>query len=458
MQQLLSLRLPLLLPLLPALLLQGARAAPPSPAFSWDRVATFQHLAFVNATLATEFAGWGDRLPWLAKFPVVFIEHAHGQPYCYAPPGGVPGKTYGPDAYDPSTLSPPGAFFEEHSRAAAAQIKALNPSAVVIYYQQASAAIPFYRAAAGFTAHPEWRASCAGSAQPLRGGVIGVGAEGPAAGAEAAPPPPPPRPLGDVIPNIAGYLVNHTAPGVQAWFVESSLNATRGSQLDGTFFDTGGCFGLPEQEAATVAMVRALQAADTSLIAGLHSGSESGYTDIGLLYTYTLAKPAKVKAAAPGIPGKDTSGRAAFDWMQTNTKAGVLSMCHMGDVAFSASVNYSLAVFLAGATPLTYFGFSSDTKGTNDAPWVACSAGGSDAWPVFPTWCSGMGYTREYDLALGAPDGPAVPSRGKKTVDEVTRTFGGKAVTVVVDLQGDTCLISWADGSTTECGGGKAAD
>ena len=75
----------LLLLLLPALLLQGAHATRPSPAFSWDRVATFQHLAFVNATLATEFAGWGNRLPWLAKFPIVFIEHAHGQPYCYTP-------------------------------------------------------------------------------------------------------------------------------------------------------------------------------------------------------------------------------------------------------------------------------------------------------------------------------------------------------------------------------------
>jgi len=444
------------LPSLLALLLAAAAlpravlSAPPSPAFSWDRVATFQHLAFVNATLATEFAGWGNRLPWLARFPIVFIEHAHGQPYCYlTPPGGGPGATYGPDAYDPAALSPPGAYFEEHSRAVAAQIKALNSDAVVIYYQQASAAIPFYRAAAGFTAHPEWRASCPGSALPLRGGVLGVGGEDRGAGAPAA------HSLGDVIPNIAGYLVNHTASGVQSWFVESSLNATRGSLLDGTFFDTGGCFVLPEQEAATVAMVRALQAAGPDLIAGLHSGSESGYTDIALLYSYTLAKPAKVKPAPAGvrIPGKDTSGRAAFDWMQKNTAAGVLSICHMGDVAQSAAVNYSLAVFLAGASPLTYFGFSSDTKGTGDAPWVACSAGGSDDWPVFPTWCSGMGWTREYDLALGAPDGPAQKSKGKKTVDEVTRTFGNKAVTVVVDLQGDSCLISWADGSTTECGG-----
>jgi hypothetical protein len=218
-----------------------AAAARPSPAVSWDRVATFQHLAFVNATLATEFAACGQRLAWLAKFPIVFLEHAHGQPYCYAPPSG-PGSTYGPDAYDPSTLSPPGAFFEEHSRAVAAQIKAVNSDAVVIYYQQASAAIPFYRAAEGFTAHPEWRASCPGPL-PLRG-LAGVGADGVFSGGGGGGGG---GGLGDVIPNIAGYLVNHTASGVREWYVSASLNATRGSQLDGTFFDTGGCFSVKEQ-------------------------------------------------------------------------------------------------------------------------------------------------------------------------------------------------------------------
>ena len=56
----------------------------------------------------------------------------------------------------------------------AAQIKALNPAALVLYYQQASAAIPFYRAATGFTSNPEWRASCPGSALPLRGARASV--------------------------------------------------------------------------------------------------------------------------------------------------------------------------------------------------------------------------------------------------------------------------------------------
>lgn len=157
-------------------------------------------------------------------------------------------------------------------------------------------------------------------------------------------------------------------------------------------------------------MVQALQAADTDLIAGLHSGSDSGYTGIDLLYSYTLAKPAKVKQVA--IPGKDTSGRAAFDWMQTNTNAGVISICHMGDVAYSANVNYSLAVFLAGATPLTYFGAS---------PAFACalsctsaSAAPADfSAPAPPLSQASPPTPRAQMTRPGSPAPRAAPTRGR---------------------------------------------
>lgn len=198
-------------------------------------------------------------------------------------------------------------------------------------------------------------------------------------------------------------------------------------------------------------MVQAVQAADPSRIAGFHAGTDSGITGIALQYDYTLAVPAKKKTQ--GGPGKDTSGRAAFDWMTANTKQGVISVCHIGDIAGSANLNYSMAVFLSAASELTWFAFSSAEKAADDPAWEACSAGAGSTWPSFPTWCSGMGYTPEYDQPLGAPDGPAVKTQGKKTVDEVTRSFGGGKVKVVVDLQGDTCEISWSDGSFTTCGG-----
>ena len=56
-----------------ALVAGSSAAAVP---FSWDTVPVFQHLSFPNATGAVAFPP--ARLAWLAKFPLIVIEHAQG--------------------------------------------------------------------------------------------------------------------------------------------------------------------------------------------------------------------------------------------------------------------------------------------------------------------------------------------------------------------------------------------
>lgn len=407
-------------PLLVALSLtfQLARAWPSPPAFSWATVPLYQHLASVNASRAAPFPP--ARLAWLAAtFPLVVLEHAHGMgAWAYEPPAGA-GSVWGP-----APFTPPGGFIEDAFVYTAAALKQRNASLTVLYYQQVTGALPFYRASQPLNGHANWAldANC----QPT------------AAGAAAA------APVGDILPNYATFAYDHTASGVTDNFVANFLNMTGpDSPLDGVFLDTASCYSAGTQAAASIATVAAMQAAVPNKIVGFHTSSSlSGSNGFSAAMDYTFAVPGGKK----GAPGKDTGGKAAVAWLDANYAARVISLAHIGDVAGGADQVYSLAVFLAGANNMSYFAFSSAEK---TAPaWQQCWDGGSPTYPVFPTWCSGQGYSADFSRPLGAPTGPAMPTGNGK--DEVTRNFAS-GTHVTVELSGAACSISWADGATTTC-------
>ena len=406
-------------PLAAASVLALSVAWPSPPAFSWATVPLFQHLASVNATRAAPFPP--ARLAWLAaSFPVVVLEHAHAMgAWAYEPPAGA-GSVWGPAPFEP-----PGGVIEDAFLYTAAALKALNKSLTVLYYQQVTGALPYYRASQPLNSHANWAldASC----QPT------------VARAEASS-----SSFGDILPNYATYAWDHTQAGVTANFVASFVNMTGpGSPLDGVYLDTAACYNAGSQAAASIATVAAMQAAVPSKIVGFHTTSAlSGANGFSAAMDYTFAVPGGKK----GAPGKDTSGKAAVAWLDANYAARVISLAHIGDVAGGADQVYSLAVFLAGANNMSYFAFSSAEK---TAPaWEQCWDGNSPTWPIFPTWCSGQGYSADFARPLGAPTGPATPTGNGK--DEVKRSFAS-GTHVTVELSGSACSISWADGATTTC-------
>ena len=418
---------PAALPLTLAASFAAAAAWPSPPAFSWATVPVFQHLASVNATPAAPFPP--ARLAWLAAtYPVVVLEHAHAMgSWAYEPPSG-PGSLWGP-----APFTPRGGFIEDAFLYTARALKARNASLTVLYYQQITGALPYYRASQALNANPTWKldANCAPTgAQPGSANHQG---------------------LGDILPNYATYAWDHTRAGVTANFVANFVNMTAGdSPLDGTFIDTASCYGSGAgQAAASIATVAAMQAAVPGKIVGFHTETSlAGSNGFSAAMDYTFAVPSKKAAAVAAAPGKDTSGKAAVAWLDANFAAGVTSFAHIGDVAGGADMVYSLAVFLAGASNNSYFAFSSAEK---TAPaWQQCWDGGSPTAPVFPTWCSGQGWSPDFARPLGEPRGAAAPTGGGK--DEVTRTFAS-GTTVTVELSGDTCTIAWADGAQTVCAG-----
>jgi hypothetical protein len=366
-----------------ACMMSVVEGAPAKPNFSWATVPLYQHLATVNSTLSSEYPA--ARAAWLAaRFPIVVIEHAQGQgPYIYTPPNG-PNSTWGPDPYIPPT-----GYFEEHAMAAARALKALNSSTVVLYYQQITGALPFYRASGAIAAHPNWRLD--DSCHP------------PTLGELHAPPQ-----YSDMLPNYVTWAYDHLQEGVTENFVANFLNLTAHSQLDGTFIDTAFCYNAPGQAAASLATVVAMQAAAPDKWVGFHTESFlAGSNGFSAAMIYTLAAPGKKSSGSGRVggralqkPSKDLSGAAAVAWMQNNTEAGVLSLCHIGALDQDADYTYALAVFLAGASNLTYFAFSDNYKGTSTPAWEDCWDGGSPTAPVYPTWCSGQGWSADFDRPL----------------------------------------------------------
>lgn len=312
-----------------ALALAGAflaSAARPTPQFSWATVPVFQHLASVNATFAQPFPA--ARLAWLASsYPLVVLEHAQGQgAWAYTPPNGT-GSTWGP-----APFIPPSGAIEDHFVYAAAALKARNGSVVVLYYQQVTGALPYYRASQVANAHPELTLD--GNCNPRTA----------AAAAAAAP-------LGDILPNHVTWAWDHTKDGVTQNFVAAFQNLTSHSALDGTFIDTAACYSAPGQAAASLATVQAMQAAAPDKIVGFHTDSDlSGANGFSAAMDYTFAV-ASAKKPKPGK--KDASCKAGVAWLAANGGAGVMSLAHIGDVDQGPDYKYSLACYLAGANELS---------------------------------------------------------------------------------------------------------
>jgi hypothetical protein len=303
-----------------------ATAARPVAHFSWDHVPVFQHLASVNATFQQPFPA--QRLAWLASsYPLVVLEHAQGQGHwAYNPPNGI-GSTWGP-----APFSPPSGLIEDHFVSAAAAIKALNRSVVVLYYQQITGSLPYYRASQIVNAHPEMTLD--DNCDPRRGGAAAAGAS-----------------LGDILPNYVTWAWDHTAAGVTQNFVANFLNVTSNSLLDGTYIDTASCYNSGSQAAASLATVQAMQAAAPGKIVGFHTDSDlAGANGFSAAMDYTFAQPS-AKQPKPGK--KDLSCKAGIAWLAANGAAGVMSLAHIGDVDQGPDYTYSLACYLAGANELS---------------------------------------------------------------------------------------------------------
>jgi len=208
-----------------------------------------------------------------------------------------------------------------------------------------------------------------------------------------------------MLPNYVTWAWDHRQSGVTAAFVDSFVKMMSNSSLDGTFIDTAQCYSSPGQEQASLATVQSMQSAAPDSWVGFHTESSlSGSNGFAAAMIYTLAKSGKKLATgeARGLqkPGKDLSGQAAVDWMNNNTAAGVMSLCHIGALDQDPDYKYSLAVFLAGSSELTYFAFSSNYKGQDVPAWENCWDGGSSTAPIFPTWCSGQGWSEDFARPL----------------------------------------------------------
>ena len=156
----------------------------------------FQQLCEVNASFTREFSP--ARAKWLTRhFPLIVLEHCQGQ---------------GPEAYEPrgpAGYRPRKGYIDGHYIAAAAELKRLNRSTTILYYQNMDAALPFFRYSSNIAMHPKWR-------------VSGRGSTG-----------------GSMFPNLTTYIWDHSNDEVQRTFLSTFLNLTdAGSPLDGTFVDT----------------------------------------------------------------------------------------------------------------------------------------------------------------------------------------------------------------------------
>ena len=308
----------------------------------------------------------------------------------------------------------------------------------MIYYTQITGALPYYRSSRAAADHalvldPSTCAPLSAPADPR------------------APPNAPAAPLTDILPNYVTYAWNHLAAGVTDAFVSNLVNNTKvGSALDGVFVDTADCYSATGQEAASLATVQAMQAAVPDKIVGFHTSSAlAGANGFSMAMDYTFAKvPKKLSSGkvTVGAPGKDLSCSAGVAWLDANAAAGVLSFAHIGDVDQGPDMIYALACYLAGANDASYFAFSSANK--TEAAWQECWDGGSPTAPVFPTWCSGQGWSADYARPLGAPTGPRTPTGNGK--EEVSRTFAS-GTKVTIELKGPRCQIAWADGHVTTC-------
>ncbi len=360
-----------------------AQQAAAGPAFSWDTVPVFQQLCDVNGTLSAEIPE--EKLQWLTRwFPLVTIEHCQGQ---------------GSESYSGDVLRH--GFIEDHMLALAAQIKAVNRSTAVLYYNNVDAALPFFRLARPlFEGHSDWALQ----------GKVSHG--------------------GHMFPNVSGLVYDQSIPEVRDLWMQHFANMTKpSSALDGIFIDVGGTIN---NVTTTEALFGAMQRANPDKIVGHVTGLASR-VPYKLKQTYTFA----------------ASEAEIRDLIACSSEDGTLCEAHYQPSFESfegkphdnpTGWNATLAAFLIGANEGSYFGFSTKTPQLGE---YFCGG-------PYPTWATGMGWSEDYTRPLGPPDGPA-----HRSADGVyTRSFGSNATRVMLQVKnkgGALCDISWGDGHRTTC-------
>jgi hypothetical protein len=366
-----------------------------APAFSWDTVPVFQQLCSVTGTIGAELLPV-KKLRWLVRyFPLVTIEHCQGQ---------------GAEAYSGQVLQH--GFIEDHYLALAAEIKALNSSTTVLYYNNVDAALPYFRMARPlYEDHPDWA---------LKGAVSSGG---------------------HMFPNVSGLKFNQSVPAVRALWAEHYANMTRtGSPLDGIFIDVA---GSSNKRANTTALFGSMQRQNPETIVG-HVTSLATSAPYRLKQTYTFAAThGEISALAECSAQKGAICEAHYQ----PSFGSFGGEPHKNPSGWNAT----LAAFLIGAGEGSYLAFSTKTPQTGE---YFCEG-------PYPTWASGMGWSDDYTRPLGPPDGPATR---RSTADGglvYSRSFGANATRVSLQLArgGEgviRCEISWADGHLTRCSAAAA--
>merc|ERR1712217_450106 len=123
----------------------------------------------------------------------------------------------------------------------------------------------------------------------------------------------------------------------------------------------------------------------------------------------------------------------------------VHSQTALGTCSQCGHVRSALAAFLIGAGERTYFAFSA--KGDPHGPGAQgpdfCDPHSQTA-PAFPTWCSGMGWTDEFDRPLGRP-----LEQAQRLSDGTWQRRFAAGTNVSLNVGEKACQIDWADGTVS---------
>jgi len=349
-------------------------------------VPLFQQLCEVNASFTREFSPACAK--WLTRhFPLIVLEHCQGQ---------------GPEAYEPrgpAGYRPRKGYIDGHYIAAAAELKRLNRSTTILYYQNMDAALPFFRYSSNIAMHPKWR-------------VSGRGSTG-----------------GSMFPNLTTYIWDHSNDEVQRTFLSTFLNLTdAGSPLDGTFVDTA----EGEAPAGRAEILARMQSMRPNKLVGFHTADIPSTYSLTQIYNFDASE-------------------SKIDWLRRIATSPTIALVHaqtaFGTCEQCGHVHSALAAFLIGAGERSYFAFSAigDAGGPGSAGWEFC-APHSPADPIFPTWCTGMGWSDDFLRPLGPPLADAERSAGG-----IWRRRFATGTNVSVDTGRGECRIDWAVGPATVC-------
>jgi hypothetical protein len=326
------------------------------PLFSWDTVPVFNHLANSSGPFDDE------TVRFLAKFPIVTIEKTQGAliSQCCA---------------------------EDKIIAAAKQIKAVNSSTYTVFYLNSVIDWPEYRLHQVFMEHPDWWLRNA-SGQPVH----------------VAPP-------GD---KTVMEVFDFSQEVVRQLWMNVCFNAGKSGVIDGFFADRAGEDNFahntltPEKEAAySKGHLQVLQDLQTAIADNILIANNAVLNGVfGTMLESFAANEESIQSLMEAVDkGRLVEVHAGYHQDGTDN--------------FCKDVNNSLAAFLIGAGPYSYYGCSRGWGFSDHQP--------SD-WLV---------WHPQYDKPLGEPLGEAV-----KNGSVYIRHFA-KGTTVRFDTSDNRGTIDW---------------